>query len=283
MVDSHNTLVAGILLAVVAVGIAGLYFTMSTPPGTVVVTQYAQSPQSALRSFDFTKPFRIIGRGQVTGLESMQFGTATINTTPTFDLRMPKNTIVCDADLLQGEDELHLYTCGDKNSTGAVLTCDQGGITNISTCSASQNDGAFLVSNNGQVGRLIATLTNVSIGGVQNQTQVLFDNIVYNCNSNNPITQNACNGTNCNNCPAPDTSGCFKALPGHPFGGSITQNVTECDRFDTSGGCICECFSIHITNATIVHDLKNIGGALEFVVKKTIAPLVSPTNATFCP
>ena len=120
---------------------------------------------------------------------------------------------------------------------------------------------AFLVCNHGSNGALNAQVMNITIGGI-NSSNITLDNIIYNSSDND--AGKGCT-SNCSNCPAPDTVGCFK----DPKGILYPTNVTECDFFDTSGQCLCECFSIHITDPDDVHQLKS-GKSLEFVVKKTI-------------
>lgn len=273
MADGHNTMIAGILLAVVAVGIAGLYFTMSaSPEATVIYTSYGGGAgggaPSVSRPYSFTRPFTVLGRG-LTGLSSMRSGTGVLNLTGSIDLRMPKNTIICTGQIFQDSTEAHLYTCGDANNTGGSIDCDAlapGGTgsslsdpTNSTTCSSTQNNGAFLIQNHGVNATLLANLTNVTLSGIVNNN-ITFDNTLYNC-----VDKPGC-APNCNLCPAPNTTGCFKELPGGLTG--APQNITECRHFLSSTPCACECFSIHITQEEELHRLR-AGDILEFVVKKT--------------
>ncbi len=284
MADSHNTTIAGILLAVVVVGVAGLYFSINAPTSTIIYTS-SQGGPSQLSLADISQPFTIKGYGQagVTGLASMRSGTAQINLTSTLDLRMTKNAILCTAQIFQDNDTATLYTCGDRSNVNGTLICDDGGFggtgnsisnptTNV-TCSTTQNNGAFVICNYGANATLTATVTNITIGGGNSTTGIHLDNIIYNASD----TGVACNGL-CNNCPFPDTTNCNKDTD--PATGSIPQQITECEHFRTSGVCLCECFSIHITDPDTAHLLKN-GDTLEFQIKKTVSqPATSEPSCT---
>jgi len=287
MADSHHIMITAILAAVVVVGISGLYFSMNSSEGPSIVylssgpTYSGASPglyKPISQSFAKAVPFKIRGQG-ITGLEVEQFGTAVITSNLTPDLRMPKNMILCEATLEQGEDMAWLYTCGDVNSTGGTLICDTGAPggtgssvdfpTNASTCNATitspdlGSNGAFVVCNAGYGGSLTAYMAGVQINDINN-TNVSIDHYIFNSLQNDPGA--GCIGS-CNNCPAADT------LP--LCGTTLGQNVTECDYFNTSGQCLCECFSIHIEDEDDVHLLKS-GGTLEFLVKKVIEPASPP-------
>ena len=291
MVDSHHVMITAILLAVTVVGITGLYFTLTSSSGPNVVylgggPSYSGGSQALplSRSFAVPRPFSVYARG-LTGLSTMQQGTATINTSQIFDLRMPKNLILCSAEIFQDFDMAWLYTCGDANNTGGTIDCDPGPFGGVNgslitpttnlTCNATLTNittanGAFVVCNAGSVGALDAKVINITIGGI-NASNITLDNIIYNSTSNDP--GKGCVGL-CNMCPFPDTDGCFK----DPKGILFPTNVTECKFFDTSGQCLCECFSIHITDPDDVHKLKS-GETLEFVVKKTIVTTTLNSSA----
>lgn len=291
MADSHHIMITAILAAVVVVGISGLYFSMNSNEGPSIVylssgpTSSGSGSNSFYRpisqSFAKAVPFAIKAHG-ITGLSSQQFGTATVNLTAQPDLRMPKNTILCTAQLFQDNDTAVLYTCGDVTSVGGSISCDPGGnattlggpgssssaATNATTCdgtndlSAIQANGAFLVCNHGATGELNAMVLNISIGNNSNTT-IYLDNYIFNATDNDPGLGCV---DDCNDCPAADISTCLKDT--NPLS-VIPTNVTECEFFDTSGQCVCECFSIHIEDEDDVHLLKN-GDTLEFVIKKTI-------------
>ncbi|MBW2969820.1 hypothetical protein KY319_01725 [Candidatus Woesearchaeota archaeon] len=284
--DSHTAGIYGVLIAVVVVGVVGLYFTTMMANETEVVyvgAGYAPqqitawTPPFYSKIASISKPFIVKGRG-VTGLSAFRQGTASINTSKIFDLRMPKNIILCNATLFQDNDSAILYTCGDNVSFGGAIQCDDGSLggtgnsitnpTTNNTCNSTQNNGAFLVCNHGSVGQLNATVLNITVANVTNYN-IWLDNILYNGLDNDPSSGGylkGCNGT-CNNCnkTQADAGACDKSL-----NASVAPaSVLECDFFDTSGQCVCECFSIHIDNLDDVHLLKS-GETLEFVVKKTI-------------
>ncbi len=287
--DSHTAGIYGVLLAVVAVGVVGLYFTtmMAGEPSVIYVggantppTVTAYMPPFYAKIAEISKPFTVKGQG-ITGLSPYRTGTASINTSQTLDLRMPKYTILCNATLDQDNDTAELYTCGDNVSIGGRIDCDYDGNgdsgtnpTNSTTCAGSPTTvsgpgtyGAFIVCNHGSTGQLNATLLNLTLGNVTNYN-IYLDNILYNSIANDPTPggyYKGCNGT-CNKCGAPNTPTCFKDMN---TSGTYSNSVLECDFFDTSGQCICECFSIHITNEDDIHQLKN-GESLEFVIMKKI-------------
>ena len=295
MADSHHVMVTTILMAVVVVGVAGLYFTLGSSSGPNVL--YASGPtisgpgvyQPLSQSFAAVKPFRISAKG-LTGLSSQRFGTASINLSATPDLRMPKNVIYCEAELLQDEDIATLYTCGDTADVGGSIVCDVGDVlggpgdsqsdpTDAASCDGTntpgiQANGAFVVCNHGAAGELNALVINATIGGV-NSSNITFDNYLFNA-----IDNDANSGciSDCNECPNADTPGCFK----DPLSVLYPNNVTECLYFDTSGQCVCECFSIHVTDEDDIHQLKN-GETLEFIVKKTIVSTAFTSNADCAP
>jgi hypothetical protein len=288
MVESHHVMVTAILMAVVVVGISGLYFTMGTGEGPSIVylssgPTYSGASQGLYKplsqSFAQPRAFSVLGQG-LTGLSVQRFGTASINTTAQPDLRMPKNSILCTAEIFQDNDTATFYTCGDQNASGGSIECDVGAFggpgssvtnqTNATNCVGTNADptgasilanGAFVVCNHGATGALNALAINISIAGA-NSSNITLDNYIFNATDND--ANKGCVGA-CNNCPAADTTGCFK----DPKGVLYSNNITECDFFDTSGQCLCECTSIHVTDDDDVHLLKN-GDTLEFIVKKTI-------------
>ena len=292
MADSHDVGVYGVLLAVIVVGAAGLYFTVSDSGQSIIYVGAGNAPQ--ITAFtppyyndlqDVAKPFAIVGKG-VTGLSTYYEGTATISLAQTFDLRMPKNTITCEADLFQDEDAAELYTCGDDVSVGGAIICDDGGAggtgdsitnpTNGTTCSSSQNNGAFVVANHGSVGQLTAELLNITVDGVTAE-DIVLGNTLYNCSDNDADT--GCVGL-CNNCNLVDAQAGDCDLDLNES--TATSNVTtECQFLTTSGNCVCECFIINIDNVDTIHSLKS-GNELEFIVKKTIetTTITDPSGCT---
>jgi hypothetical protein len=280
--DSHTVGIYGVLLAVVLVGVVGLYFTSMASNDTSVVyvgggyqapSVTAWTPPFYSKLASITKPFMIKGRG-ITGLSQARQGTATISSGTTWDLRMPKNTIVCTAQLYQDNDTVALYTCGDNVSIGGSLVCDDNGTassnntpTTAATCngtaakagSANYNFGAFVVCNMGQEGALNATLLNLTVGNATSSDTYL-DNILYNAVDND--ANKGCIGV-CNNCNKTQAdAGACDTYSGQGV-------LPECDYFDTSGQCLCECFSIH-PNEDDIHRLKN-GSAMEFVMRKSMS------------
>ncbi len=274
--DSHTAGIYGVLLAVVAVGVVGLYFTtmMAGEPSVIYVggantppTVTAYMPPFYAKIAEISKPFTVRGYG-ITGMDTMKQGTGTINGSYMPDLRMPKNWIHCSAEILQGNDSATFYTCNDNASVGGTITCDNGGTTNYTTCSSTQTDGAFLVCNHGQAMSLNATLTNLTLGNVTNYN-IWLDDILYNAIDNDVVNGNitgcidACNL--CNKTSA-DAGNCDKSM-NSTLGSNET--IGECKFFDTSGQCVCECFSIHIDNEDDVHQLKN-GAQLVFEIRKSV-------------
>ena len=299
--DSHTVGIYGVLLAVVLVGVVGLYFTSMAGNETSVVyvgggyqapQVTAWTPPFYSKLAEISKPFMIRAKG-ITGLEFYRQGTATITCSNQSDLRMPKRLIVCNASLAQEWNSTILYTCGDNVSMGGLITCDINGSgansqsypTTASTCNATAaalnlqgGFGAFVVCNHGKVGQLNATLVNLTVGNITNYDDIHLDNILYNAVDNDP--GKGCVGL-CNNCnkTEADAGNCDKYL-NTSLG---NQSKLECDYFDTSGQCVCECFSIHIDDEDDLHALRN-GETLEFVVEKRIldppAGFVNNSNCT---
>jgi hypothetical protein len=187
---------------------------------------------------------------------------------PEFDLLMPKNKVNCEATVFQDNDSVVFYTCGDVASSGGMIECDVNGTnssitypTNATTCDiGAPNNGAFLLINNGTSNAsLYATVINITIGNVT-ALNVTLDNYLFDA-----VSSPGCNGTSCNNCPAADTVGCFKDINNAT---SDPQTIQECDNF-LSGGAVCECFSIHIDDTDLIHEIKN-GAPIEFSIKKTL-------------
>lgn len=292
--DSHTVGIYGVLLAVVMVGVVGLYFTSMASNETSVVyvgggyeapSVTAWTPPFYSKLASITKPFMVKGKG-VTGLSQYRTGTAQINGTNVFDLRMPKYTIYCNATIWQDNDTATLYTCGDATSIGGGITCDgfsDTTPTTSATCNATPTYtsgagtyGSFVVCNHGSVGSLNATLLNITLANVTNYNLYL-DDVIYNSINNDVYngSQNKGCGGACNVCPNGSVTNCWKSLNA-TLG---NQTVQECKYFETSGQCLCECFSIHIDDEDDVHQLKN-GAALEFVIKKEILTtgLTSPAG-----
>ena len=113
-----------------------------------------------------------------------------------------------------------------------------------------------------------ATLVNLTINGINN-SNIYLDNYIFDA-----VSAPGCNNTNCNNCPAADTDGCYKDLD---TGSGTPDTVQECDSF-TTGGTLCQCISIHITDPAAVHQLRQ-GKTLQFSIEKLIAePAESPCS-----
>ncbi len=191
------------------------------------------------------------------------------------DLVMSKDTINCNAGAFQDLDSVVFYTCGDKASVNGFIDCDNDGTassstlpTNATTCDVgAPNYGAFFLTNNGTVNATLnATLTNFTIGGV-NATNASIDNYIFSA-----VSSPGCSGSSCNNCPAADTVGCFKDLDPSS---STPDSVQECDNF-VANSSLCQCFSIHITDPSLVHFLR-AGQQISFTVKKSLVePAQSP-------
>lgn len=267
--DSHTAGIYGVLLAVVAVGVVGLYFTtmMAGEPSVIYVgggntpqQVTAYMPPFYAKIAEIAKPFTVKGHG-ITGMDTMKQGTGTVNGSFQPDLRMPKNWIYCTAGIYQGNDTAVLYTCKDNASIGGYINCDNQQVTNSTTCNGTNNqqaDGAFIVCNHGQGMSLNATLTNLTLGNVTN-SNVYLDDILYNSIDNDPgkgcIDKcNLCNKTSA------DAGNCDK---------SVGTTIGECKFFDTSGQCLCECFSIHVETLDEIHMLKN-GEQLVFEIRKQV-------------
>jgi len=205
----------------------------------------------------------------VTTFEAFSFDFGDVGPSSTVDLLMPKNTINCEAEIYQDFDDVTFYTCGDTPSINGNIVCDAGAPggngssstnpTNASTCDLNQSNGAFYLINNGTNATLNAMVLNFTIGDMD-FSNISLDNYIF-----DSITSPGCNGTSCNNCPGPDTMGCFKDIDNST---ATPNNVTECDNFVTDGE-LCECFSIHIDNEDAVHKLKNAAN-ISFVIKKTL-------------
>ncbi|VVB80857.1 Periplasmic copper-binding protein (NosD) [uncultured archaeon] len=191
------------------------------------------------------------------------------------NINMPKNTVNCTVTLDQNVSSVTLYTCGDVASIGGTIVCDTNSSgnssatnpTNASSCDISTPDfGSFLVTNNGTDAMLNATVVNLTIDNV-NTSLVYLDNYIFDA-----VSAPGCNNTNCNNCPAADTAGCYKDInSSSPY----PDNVLECDRF-TGGGGLCECFSIHIDDEDTLHLLRN-GSSLSFsLTKSVVSPAQNP-------
>ncbi|VVB81788.1 Uncharacterised protein [uncultured archaeon] len=261
--DSHTVGIYGVLLAVVLVGVVGLYFTSMAGNETSVVYVgggysapqiTAWTPPFFSKLAEVTKPFRIIGRG-ITGMDTSQTGTGTITNQRVFDLRMMKSTIVCNATLEQNVSDIVLFTC-NQTGEGAGITCDEGAVTDAASCaSTGANDGAFVIYNYGAEGALNATLNNMTLDGVTNTSIRIFDQL-FNCTDND--AGKGCQ-PDCNNCK--NTDECEKTIAGGP--------ITECKWFDTSGQCLCECFEILVNNEDVLHQLRN-GSTIAFEITKTM-------------
>jgi hypothetical protein len=189
-------------------------------------------------------------------------------------IEMPKSTMTCAVTLYPNYDSAVLYTCGDVPSEGGTIACDTNSSgnssasdpTNASTCDINAaNFGAFLLTNNGTDALLNATVLNITVNNITNYELVL-DNYIFDA-----VSAPGCNGTLCNNCPAANTTGCYKDINATS---SDPDSVIECDRFNSGGG-LCECFSIHIDDDDIMHQLRN-AGYIEFVISKAVAePVLS--------
>jgi len=271
--DSHTVGIYGVLLAVVLVGVVGLYFTSMASNETTSVVYVGggyQAPQITAWTPPFftklaevTKPFKIFGRG-VTGLDFQQTGTGTIGSNRVFDLRMVKNSIACEATLLQNVSTITLYTCNNYASIGGNITCDGGNledVTNETTCDEEYAPGAFYICNMGAEGALNATLNSIQLDGVDTGNFTLYD-YLYNSIANDAGKGCFDNGTyDCNRCNA-DEADCEKTDP-------VGTPIRECEFFDTSGQCLCECFGIFTDDEDTLHLLRN-GSTLTFEITKTM-------------
>lgn len=280
MTEGHNVAVYGVLLAVVLVGAVGFYFTANEQSGAPQIIYVGGGSQVSAPS----TPFKVFAHG-ITGRDIEQFGTATVTLSTTLDLRCDKCTITCTGSITQGADAVDFYTCGDSPNIGGTLVCDVGvpggpgdsgsDPTTSLTCESTQANGAFVLANHGANAQLQATMVSSTVGGSAALGEnVLYDNTLYNCQSA-ILAGNGCDpaDADCNNCPAPDTLGCDKDTDPATL---TPDTITECENFLTSGGCVCECFSIHIDDLDTIHQLKS-GATLEFVVKKTLVqPPLSP-------
>ena len=281
MVESHHMMVTTILLAVVIVGVTGLYFTMSQPDDNVSVVYVGNMPtvsspgiyRPVSQSFAVPESFRI----RATGWHSTLNGTALINTTGniTFDIRMPKNSISCEAAIYQGNDSAVLPTCGDYDYAGDCtggeiycggwITCDDnadGGSeslpTNASNCADDNNKGSFYVCNHGAWASLGKNISTVLIGGVEangwsDGSTAILTSLYESVNNSVP----ALNGT-CNRCVPEYWQDCTF------YSGSEQGTVGQ--YFATSGQCVCQCFYITLDNVDDIHLLKS-GDALTFAVQ----------------
>ena len=263
--DSHTVGIYGVLLAVVLVGVVGLYFTSMTSNETTSVVYVgggynapqitAWTPPFFTKLAEVTKTFKVFGKG-ITGMDATQTGTGTIINQRVFDLRMEKSTILCEAILDQNVSEITLYTC-NQSGIGADIDCDEGSVTNSTTCNGTlgnDNDGAFVIYNYGAEGAMNATLNNVTVDGVQNDSFVIYDQL-FNCTDND--AGKGCNPV-CNLCS--DNNDCAK---------TIGDTITECQWFDTSGQCLCECFALYTADEDLLHQLRN-GSTVAFELTKTM-------------
>jgi len=207
-----------------------------------------------------------------TGMLSIEQPDFELQTSHTLQLLMPKNSINCSARIFQDADNVTLYTCGDKPNVGGTITCDLNASgssstnpTNATTCSRQNAFGAFFLTNNGTNATLNATVLNITLSGSSNN-QISLDNTLYSA-----VGSPGCAGASCNNCPAPDTLGCFKDVdPASP----TPNSVLECDNF-VSGGSVCQCFSIHVVEPAL-HRMR-AGEDFQFAVLKTLgSPALNP-------
>ncbi|MCX6708029.1 MAG: hypothetical protein NTW67_00050 [Candidatus Woesearchaeota archaeon] len=269
--DSHTVGIYGVLLAVVLVGVVGLYFTSMASNETTSVVYVgggynapqitAWTPPFFTKLAEITKPFKVFGKG-ITGLDFQQTGTGTITNQRVFDLRMYKNSIACEAVLLQNVSDITLYTCNNYPSIGGNITCDGGdlnNVTNASTCSDEMNKGAFGICNMGAEGALNATLNSIQLDGVDTGNFTLYD-YLYNDLDNDA-------GKGCFSNASRECNECNDGYEDCPK--TVGTPIEECDFFDTSGQCLCECFGIHTDDDDTLHLLRN-GSTLTFEITKTM-------------
>lgn len=311
--DHENNVMYGVLASVVLVGVIGLYVASITPSPiyvqnirTINPTTYQVIQNTPTQSIlSKVNPFRIFGQGLI-GMSSTRNGTGTVTLSTTVDLRMPKSTITCTASVNQDSDGVSLYTCGDQAAINGSIVCEGGNKSTFTegdcingTANTGQLNGSFQVENHGAYGPLDLTVLNITIGGLT-ATSVFLNVTLYNYTHNQSglnasssvIFSAGCKGgnwslegskmwnnslgTSCNRCYLTGQAGpCFLGLSGNSGGG--TDNINVCRNFSTSGVGVCQCYGIHVTNASDIHKLKS-GQQLAFTVRSTI----NATQGTAC-
>jgi hypothetical protein len=309
MTQNENTILYGVLASVVLVGIVGLYVASITPSPiyiqnikTINPTTYQTTntqPQSLLSKIN---PFRVFGQGLL-GMSSTRNGSAEINLSTTLDVRMPKSTISCTASINQDSDGVDLYTCADQPTINGSITCEGGNKTTftegdcINSSTGYTLNGSFMVENHGSYGQLNVTLLNITIGSLT-RTSIFLNVTLYNYTGNvsglnhTESKQHGCRGGNwsaegqkafnnslgnsCNRCYIKGQSSpaeCTIGLSGNSASANATTTV--CRNFSTSGVGVCQCYGIHVTNASDVHLLKS-GQQLAFTVRSTVDTITTP-------
>lgn len=271
MTEGSNAAVYGILLAVVMVGVAGLYFTMSasSQPNVVYVSGGGGSPSLQ----EASRPFSIIAKGitssKVTGLDFQQFGKVEVDFEELIDFR-GGGTVVCTAQFVQGANPpLKCNTCNVGGDIGCTIVCGDGtsvaalklaGTLSAANCLTS---GGIPFYNAGVPCKVTKELLpgSVLLNAVPITTGYYFDDFAYNFD----IPAEGCPG-DCLECQTLQDPDCLEDLD--PATLAIPTGVTMCQTMSTSTAGICECESIDIIDPDLQHEL-NAGGIFEFTKKAT--------------
>lgn len=252
MSEGSNFGVYAILAAVVVVGAAGLYFTMTESNGP---TAYYNGIGQPSVSSPLSRPFSVIAKAKITGAIQAVGIKGITESTQTWAISCDPCTVVGTASILQScldtdTASIEWYTCGKPGNCVVAQFGDGTNIedlTTIGTGTAAAVGGIGLQIHGGTCG-LHAITTSILVNG--QPAPIIVDYALFPWNDVNTIP--ICTPL-CENCNLFDTCNTDLEV------GGFAPDVMLCDETQQSmntGGALCHSFKVE-NNLALVHVIAN--------------------------